>query len=61
MSFDGISFGDKTEIMGVRLIINFGNFVFDFFHHFGCMIFFTLNFCFACIALLSKKSKETIT
>ena len=25
------------------------------------MIFFTLNFRFACLALLSKKSKQTIT
>jgi len=31
------------------------------FHHFGCVIFFTLNFHLACLALLSKKSKQTIT
>ena len=28
---------------------------FWFFRQFGCVIFFTLNFCFACLALLSKK------
>ena len=34
---------------------------FWFFHHFGCVIFFTLNFGFASLALTSKKSKQTIT
>ena len=30
---------------------------FWFFCHFGCMVFFILNFRYACLALLSKKSK----
>ena len=29
---------------------------FCFIHHFGCVIFFTLNFRFVCLALLSKKN-----
>ena len=28
-----------------------------FFYHFGCVIFFTLNFCKARLVLLSKKCK----
>ena len=32
----------------------------SFFRHFGCVIFITLNFRFACLALLSKKSEQTI-
>ena len=43
-----------------RLITNFGNFVFGFFHYFGCVIFFTLNFRFACLALLSKKVNKLL-
>ena len=38
-----------------RLITNFGNFVFGFFVILVCVIFFTLNFCSACLALLNKK------
>ena len=31
-----------------------------FFRHFFCMIFFTLNFCFACLLLLSKKVNKLL-
>ena len=40
------------------VIPNFGNFIVCFFVI--LFAFFTLNFCFACLALLSKKSKQAI-
>ena len=44
--------------LNARLITNFGDFIFYFFRYFGCVIFFTLNFRFACLALLNKKSEQ---
>jgi hypothetical protein len=43
------------ERTSARLITNFGNFVFGFFVILVALIFFTLNFCFSCLSLLSKK------
>ena len=46
--------------LNARLITNFGDFIFDFFRHFGCEIFFTLNFRLPVLPC-SVKSKQSIT
>ena len=45
-------------VINARFITYFGNFVFLFFHHFGCVIFFMLNFLFAHLALQNAYIKK---
>ena len=58
---EAVSFGLLQKLMTCApLTTNFGNLFFGFFCHFGCVIFFTLNFRFACLALLSKKVNKLL-